>query len=382
MLLSKAPRSLHPPLLYAGIFLDPLSTARLLSFAPPKHSKLSADHLTMIYRPSQELLRSLTLGLAVDFQVLGKIEDSTLQAVAVRCPGWVMKLLQRPAHVTVSTAEGVKPKTAGDLLQKVQQGHIYGVEYTRCTEDIMLTGQSSVVPPCSSSPVDDLVLELQLQHLMDKVPGLAPAMAGFAIEACQGNIEQATSLLQQHMPLLTQIAPESSPSPDAVRLPSAVIQPPLTVDLERNGQVGHGAVLPAAQVAFEKGNREAAQELTGKGKEHAHLAKEARQRANQAAYDSCNVSVTNRFKVDLHGLHVEEALQVLEQHLLSLGGLGCPGGILLQVITGIGKHSTNGRPKILPAVIRYLSDAGHRFSEAVGNSGIIDVSIGGQRRLL
>lgn len=63
-------------------------------------------------------------------------------------------------------------------------------------------------------------------------------------QACQGNIEQATSLLQQHMPLLTQIAPESSPSPDAVRLPSAVIQPPLTVDLERNGQVGHGAVLP------------------------------------------------------------------------------------------------------------------------------------------
>jgi len=59
-----------------------------------------------------------------------------MQAVAVRCPGWVMKFLQRPAHVTVSTAEGVKPKTAGDLLQKVQQGHIYSVEYTRCTEDI------------------------------------------------------------------------------------------------------------------------------------------------------------------------------------------------------------------------------------------------------
>lgn len=36
-------------------------------------------------------------------------------------------------------------------------------------------------------------------------------------------------------------------------------------------------------------------------------------------------------QVDLHGLHVEEALQVLEQHLLSLGGLACPGGVLLQV---------------------------------------------------
>lgn len=59
-----------------------------------------------------------------------------MQAVAVQCPGWVMKFLQRPAHVTVSMAEGSKRKTAGDLLQKVQQGHIYGVEYTRCTEDI------------------------------------------------------------------------------------------------------------------------------------------------------------------------------------------------------------------------------------------------------
>ena len=63
-------------------------------------------------------------------------------------------------------------------------------------------------------------------------------------QACQGNVEQATSLLQQHMPLLTQTTPESSSSPDAVRLPSAVVQPPLTVDLERNGQAGYGAALP------------------------------------------------------------------------------------------------------------------------------------------
>ena len=53
-------------------------------------------------------------------------------------------------------------------------------------------------------------------------------------------------------------------------------------------------------------------------------------------------------QVDLHGLHVEEALQVLEQHLFSLGGLGCPGGVLLQVLLQIclplrscQKHSAN-----------------------------------------
>ena len=55
---------------------------------------------------------------------------------------------------------------------------------------------------------------------------------------------------------------------------------------------------------------------------------------------------------------------------------------VLQAVTGVGKHSLNGRPKILPAVVRYLSDAGYRFSEAFGNSGVLDVFIGGQRRLL
>lgn len=41
--------------------------------------------------------------------------------------------------------------------------------------------------------------------------------------------------------------------------------------------------------------------------------------------------ITFVMQVDLHGMHVEEALNVLENHLLNLGGLGCPSGILLQV---------------------------------------------------
>ena len=38
-----------------------------------------------------------------------------------------------------------------------------------------------------------------------------------------------------------------------------------------------------------------------------------------------------RWQVDLHGMHVEEALTVLDRHLVNLGGLGSPSGILLQV---------------------------------------------------
>lgn len=47
------------------------------------------------------------------------------------------------------------------------------------------------------------------------------------------------------------------------------------------------------------GDRDAALQLAAKGKEHAQLAKEARQAANQAAFESFNLHVTNRFKVRL-----------------------------------------------------------------------------------
>ena len=57
--------------------------------------------------------------------------------------------------------------------------------------------------------------------------------------------------------------------------------------------VSHPSSVPLCSA----GDREAAQELAGKGKEHAQLAKEARSKANQAAYDSSNLSVANRFKV-------------------------------------------------------------------------------------
>ena len=72
------------PFLYAGIFLDPLSSARLLAWCPPKHSQLSADHLTLLYRPSAEQVGSLlTLGASVELQVISKAQDSTIQVQCV-----------------------------------------------------------------------------------------------------------------------------------------------------------------------------------------------------------------------------------------------------------------------------------------------------------
>lgn len=64
---------------YAGIFLDPLSTARLLAWAPPRHTKLHGDHLTLISKPTIEQLSSLDLGCEVSLSVLARTENAAIQ---------------------------------------------------------------------------------------------------------------------------------------------------------------------------------------------------------------------------------------------------------------------------------------------------------------
>lgn len=64
---------------YAGIFLDPLSTARLLAWAPPRHTRLQGDHMTLIVKPSPEQLSSLDLGCKVSLSVSAKTENSAIQ---------------------------------------------------------------------------------------------------------------------------------------------------------------------------------------------------------------------------------------------------------------------------------------------------------------
>lgn len=53
-----------------------------------------------------------------------------------------------------------------------------------------------------------------------------------------------------------------------------------------------------------------------------------------------------------------------------------------QVVTGVGKHSLGGVPRILPAVVRYLTDAGYRFREEPNNPGVICVMLPGKRNAL
>ncbi len=69
--------------------------------------------------------------------------------------------------------------------------------------------------------------------------------------------------------------------------------------------------------------------------------------------------------------------QVLDRHVAALGSLAHPGGTVLEVVTGWGKHSMQGQPRVLPAVVRYCADAGFLCDTLEDNSGVLRIMLDG-----
>lgn len=87
--------------------------------------------------------------------------------------------------------------------------------------------------------------------------------------------------------------------------------------------------------------------------------------------------------LDLHGLHISEAISLLHQHLPATAAPGGAGGgsatdRVLHVVVGVGKHSkTAGAApvgRLLAAVQRELSGLGLRWQEP--RPGLITVHLG------
>lgn len=77
--------------------------------------------------------------------------------------------------------------------------------------------------------------------------------------------------------------------------------------------------------------------------------------------------------IDLHGLRVDEALaecaEFLEQHSQK-GKYGA-----VRIVTGVGKHSADGIPKIKPAVEEFLQQRGFRYQHFDMNLGALIVTL-------
>ncbi|KAJ8000458.1 hypothetical protein DPEC_G00180330 [Dallia pectoralis] len=130
-----------------------------------------------------------------------------------------------------------------------------------------------------------------------------------------------------------------------------------------------------ASEAYRQGRKDVASFYAEQGHLHGQKMREANHRAAAQIFERVNSSLLPQNVLDLHGLHVDEALLHLEQ-VLEKKTTDCQQGVCcpqLSVITGRGNHSQGGVARIRPAVIAYLNTHSYRFTEP--KPGLVLVSL-------
>ncbi|XP_021065975.1 NEDD4-binding protein 2 [Mus pahari] len=120
-----------------------------------------------------------------------------------------------------------------------------------------------------------------------------------------------------------------------------------------------------AKEAYRMGKKNVATFYAQQGGLHEQKMREANHLAAVEIFEKVNASLLPQNVLDLHGLHVDEAIEhltaVLQQKTEEFKQSG--GKPYLSVITGRGNHSQGGVARIKPAVIKYLTSHSFRFSE-------------------
>ncbi|XP_034527815.1 NEDD4-binding protein 2 isoform X5 [Ailuropoda melanoleuca] len=118
-----------------------------------------------------------------------------------------------------------------------------------------------------------------------------------------------------------------------------------------------------AKEAYRMGKKHVATFYAQQGSLHEQKMKEANHLAAVEIFEKVNASLLPQNVLDLHGLHVDEAIEhlmtVLQQKTEEFKQNG--GKSYLSVITGRGNHSQGGVARIKPAVIKYLTS--HSFRD-------------------
>lgn len=108
-----------PP--YLGVFLSPGDREKLLRDFAPKHENVQADHVTLMFRPTEEDMENLRedfrLGQQVPLKITGYAEDDKGQALVVELPSELQSHTQRSPHITLSIAPGVEPVYSNELVK-------------------------------------------------------------------------------------------------------------------------------------------------------------------------------------------------------------------------------------------------------------------------
>lgn len=111
------------PRRYLGIFLDGESRGKLLRAVPPRHPNIFAEHVTVLYDPTDEQINAMRNVLGGDARLhLGprfEIFDERGQCVVLDQdrPTFPVGLRNRVPHITVSTAEYIEPAYSNILME-------------------------------------------------------------------------------------------------------------------------------------------------------------------------------------------------------------------------------------------------------------------------
>jgi hypothetical protein len=100
--------------IYLGVFLTAESREQLLARFPPAFTDVHADHVTLIFRPTDEERAALPLGKVALLEVIGISRDEKAQAVLIRG----VESRNAHPHITISTAPGTKPVYSNELLAR------------------------------------------------------------------------------------------------------------------------------------------------------------------------------------------------------------------------------------------------------------------------
>ncbi|XP_053886014.1 NEDD4-binding protein 2 isoform X2 [Malaclemys terrapin pileata] len=123
--------------------------------------------------------------------------------------------------------------------------------------------------------------------------------------------------------------------------------------------------LKKAEEAYRMGMKPVATFYAQQGRLHEQKMKEANHDAAVQIFEKVNASLLPENVLDLHGLHVDEAInhlsRVLQEKSHEYKQTG--GKPYLCVITGRGNHSQGGVARIKPAAIKYLTSHNFRFTE-------------------
>ncbi|XP_067039783.1 NEDD4-binding protein 2-like isoform X2 [Acropora muricata] len=129
-----------------------------------------------------------------------------------------------------------------------------------------------------------------------------------------------------------------------------------------------------AALAFSNKQGDLAQVYAEQGRFHSKKVKEANERAAALILDQTNVG-RDENTIDLHGLHVSEAIEALRNFLSEKSDPTCSpskrGGKVISVITGRGNNSRGGKARIKPAILEYLKESNYRYSEP--RPGLVNV---------